>query len=308
MVQGNFIGTDVTGGLPLGNGLAGVDDQSGIGTRIGGTAAGAGNVISGNGGGGVRLSGTATAALVPGNFIGTNAAGTPGLGNVGFGVRIAADNNTIGGTAAGAGNVIAFTPDPSASPAWRSPTAGSATRSSPTAIFPNGGLGIDLGDDGLVAQRPGRRRRGGQQPPELPGPDRPAPPPAARDPGAAQQHAERHLHAPVLRQHRRATPAASARARRLGSTTVTTDAAGNATFRVTFPVDTLGQFITATATDAAGDTSEFSPVPGDDPGAGHRPDGREGRRAPAQGTVNQHLTYTVTVTNVSPRSTPPTWC
>ncbi len=46
----------------------------------------------------------------------------------------------------------------------------------------------------------------------------------------------------------------------LGSTSVTTDANGNATFNVTLPVPlAANQFVTATAIDAAGNTSEFSP-------------------------------------------------
>ena len=51
-------------------------------TSIGGTAAGAGNLISGNTSDGVEISGTGTNLnLVQGNRIGTNAAGTLPLGN-----------------------------------------------------------------------------------------------------------------------------------------------------------------------------------------------------------------------------------
>ena len=47
--------------------------------------------------------------------------------------------------------------------------------------------------------------------------------------------------------------------RYLGSTSVTTDAAGNATFSVTLPSATAsGEWVSATATDAGGNTSEFS--------------------------------------------------
>jgi uncharacterized repeat protein (TIGR01451 family) len=74
---------------------------------IGGTAAGTADVISGNTYAGVLLAGAnATGNLVLGDNIGTNAAGTAALGNV-FGVLVMAPNNFIGGTAAGAGNVIA---------------------------------------------------------------------------------------------------------------------------------------------------------------------------------------------------------
>src|SRR5262249_56152339 len=76
--------------------------------EIGGTTAGAGNRISGNRGEGVALTDTDTTRNeVAGNTIGTNAAGTAALGN-GQGVRIAlgASFNQIGGTAAGARNLI----------------------------------------------------------------------------------------------------------------------------------------------------------------------------------------------------------
>jgi hypothetical protein len=44
----------------------------------------------------------------------------------------------------------------------------------------------------------------------------------------------------------------------LGATTVTTDAAGHATFQAAVPAPSGASFVTATATDPAGNTSEFS--------------------------------------------------
>ncbi|HEX5848337.1 MAG TPA: hypothetical protein VFY59_04010, partial [Rubrobacter sp.] len=75
---------------------------------IGGPAAGARNVISGNDANGVFISGTssATGNRVQGNFIGTDRNGTTGFGNTESGVRVETPGNLIGGTAAGAGNVI----------------------------------------------------------------------------------------------------------------------------------------------------------------------------------------------------------
>ncbi len=54
---------------------------------------------------GIAISG-ATDHVIRGNYIGTSAAGDVALGNAGSGIFIAADNVTIGGTTAGAGNVI----------------------------------------------------------------------------------------------------------------------------------------------------------------------------------------------------------
>jgi hypothetical protein len=67
-----------------------------------------GLVINRFGGNGILLSGSvATGNQVSGNFIGTIAAGTKALGNADDGVDVfGADNNAVGGTTAGARNVI----------------------------------------------------------------------------------------------------------------------------------------------------------------------------------------------------------
>ena len=116
MVEGDFIGTDVTGttafdgnGNPLGSPV-GVSINSGASDNtIGGTATGAGNLISGNTVAGVEMFASAD-NVIAGNRIGTNADGTLALPNstsVSLGVYIVtAPDNTIGGTAVGAGNLI----------------------------------------------------------------------------------------------------------------------------------------------------------------------------------------------------------
>jgi hypothetical protein len=107
-VQGNFIGTDATGSVALGNGSDGVNLGSSANNLIGGTAPGAGNVISANGGAGVDILGfAATNNRVLGNFIGTDASGTTALGNALDGVQVFfGAGNLIGATSSGAGNVI----------------------------------------------------------------------------------------------------------------------------------------------------------------------------------------------------------
>jgi hypothetical protein len=72
------------------------------------TGPGGANVISGNGGSGVRITGAGTANnIVSGNYIGTDVTGKAAIGNQ-FGVRVdgGAAGNTVGGTTAGARNVI----------------------------------------------------------------------------------------------------------------------------------------------------------------------------------------------------------
>ena len=108
MVQGNDIGTDSTGAARLGNGFDGVFAINAPNNLIGGTVPGAGNVISANGSVGVQIYGPgSTGNIVQGNKIGTDSTGTAPLGNRLDGIFInAAADNTIGGPALGAGNVI----------------------------------------------------------------------------------------------------------------------------------------------------------------------------------------------------------
>ncbi len=104
-IEGNYLGTSVDGGSSLGNNVAGVAVWS-SGNFIGGTSAAARNLISGNGFG-VHFAGTASGNVVQGNYIGTNWSGTVDLGNFkGITMYDSAGNNTIGGTAPGAGNLI----------------------------------------------------------------------------------------------------------------------------------------------------------------------------------------------------------
>src|SRR5262249_35974504 len=89
-----------------------------------------------------------TGNVIQGNYIGTNAADAANIGNGSTGVAISAPSTTIGGTAGGAGNTIAHnaragvvvtraTPGGDALPGHSNPH--------------NGGVGIDLGNDGVTA-------------------------------------------------------------------------------------------------------------------------------------------------------------
>ena len=105
-IQSNRIGTDVFGSAKLFNGEEGVEIFEGSNNVIGGTASRTGNIISGNALDGVNLNLGASNNRVQGNLIGTGQNGATDLGNGETGVRVIGPGNFIGGTVAGARNVI----------------------------------------------------------------------------------------------------------------------------------------------------------------------------------------------------------
>jgi Right handed beta helix region len=112
VVEGDDIGTNLGATAAIPNGRAGVTLQGGAtGDIVGGTAAGSGDVISGNKQYGVWLiNGGTSRDVVAGDFIGTNSNGTSGggpLANVnGVEIGAGATGNTIGGSSAAARDVI----------------------------------------------------------------------------------------------------------------------------------------------------------------------------------------------------------
>ena len=108
-VIGNYIGTQVNGTTALANGSGVYLSTSTKNNTIGGTSAGARNIISGNTYYGVKIQHTGTNNnTVWGNYIGTDKNGTADLGNTSVGVYIigGAQNNTVGGTSAASRNII----------------------------------------------------------------------------------------------------------------------------------------------------------------------------------------------------------
>ena len=107
VITGDFVGTDPTGSTALPNIDAGISVDDSKNDVIGGTSAAARNIVSGNTNQNIYIIDNASGALVEGNFVGLTASGTSTLSDNGNGVSvIQSTNNTIGGTAAGAGNVI----------------------------------------------------------------------------------------------------------------------------------------------------------------------------------------------------------
>ena len=104
-----MIGLDAAGSADLGNTGDGINLNGVSGTIVGGTTAGARNVVSGNNNAGIRVTGAAaTGNQIRGNYIGVNTLGSGAVPNTNGGVILqsSAGSNVIGGTAAGAGNVI----------------------------------------------------------------------------------------------------------------------------------------------------------------------------------------------------------
>jgi hypothetical protein len=115
IVRGNFIGIDETGRYAQANVHSGVAIFNGAQhNTIGGTTNGFRNVISGNGDNGVWISNANTSQnLVIGNYIGTTADGNFKVKNELSGVSLqnGTSGNTVGGTVAGAGNLISGNKD-----------------------------------------------------------------------------------------------------------------------------------------------------------------------------------------------------
>ena len=146
-IAANWIGVDSSGAVAMRNDEDGIWLNAGTGNTVGGTTAGARNVIAGNGWSGVAVSNGGSGNVIQGNWIGLNAFGAT-LGNLTDGVRIYdGSGHQVGGTTVGAGNVIVG-----------NALRGVAIDSGPghsvlgNSMYANGGLGIDLagvaGNDG----------------------------------------------------------------------------------------------------------------------------------------------------------------
>ena len=259
---GNYIGTDASGTVALGNLSDGVSLQQASANFIGGSSAGAGNLISGNGVDGIYLT-EASWNVIQGNFIGTAADGTNALGNVYHNVEFQPDanHNTVGGVSPGAGNRIAF--------AQTSLRSGVRVRPgsmnnliSGNSIFGNALQGIDLDVFGVTgiydceSGQPANAANGGQNFPIL----------SSADSGTST-HISGSLnaktgHAYTLQCFASPTGNATGYGQGqvfLGETSVTLGATCTSSFNADLPVSVApGWVVAATATDDANNTSEFS--------------------------------------------------
>jgi uncharacterized repeat protein (TIGR01451 family) len=160
LIQGNYIGTDVTGTKALGNTqqgiLQGATDSTAVpatNSVIGGAVAGAGNLISGNTLDGISISGTVLGGIygttpegstIEGNMIGTDATGTAALPNGATGISLLAEasNNVIGGSVPGAGNNISFNTSDGVHIDSSSGGYGNGNTTIGNTITSNGGAGV----------------------------------------------------------------------------------------------------------------------------------------------------------------------
>ena len=260
VIVGNFIGVTSAGTAALGNTWSGVSCISGAGSgnfpnEIG--RQNLGNVISSNAWG-VFISDASTSNnTLKGNKIGTNLSGNLDLGNTNTGVHIAASalNNTIGGGAAADANEISF----NGIGINHSGAGGNMIRRN--SIHDNDGLGIDLAPAGVT---PNDNLDGDGGPNNLQNY------PVITFVQAFSNNVtiQGTLHSAPnqafiidLYGNAFVDPSGSGEGRTwLGGQQITTNGSGNATFNVALniPISSVGQWVTATATDASNNTSEFS--------------------------------------------------
>jgi len=257
LIQGNKIGSDFTGTLALGNAHEGIYLESAPSNIIGGIIPGAGNLISANNTWGLLLT-NASWNVIQGNLVGTKIDGVSGLGNVYHALECTnASNNTIGGTNPGAGNRIGFSQTVYAGVRIRGGSTSDAVLGN--AIFSNGGLGIDLGTYGFNANIPCDSSSGDNMLQNYPVLSQ-----AVTGNGTGIRGTlNSRPNATFLLQFF-ANPACNAHGYGdgqfyLGQTTVVTSNNCNVSFVANLPASTaVGYVVTATATDSANNTSEFS--------------------------------------------------
>jgi len=260
-VQGNYIGTDVTGNVSLNNLYAGVRIRASARNNLIGGATSRpgeppGNVISGNGLNGIAIEPNShfpTGNRVLGNLIGMNAAGTAALPNTAHGVGVVkGSSNWIGGTGAGEGNIIAHNGMDGVRLDSNAASTGNAILSN--RIFSNSYMGIDLKGDRVTPNDVGDGDAGPNNLQNFPVITSVA--------GGIIKGTLNSLPNTAFRleffSNSTCDPSGHGEGETLlGSTEVTTDGDGDATFEVSF--SGAGTNVTATATNlSTNDTSEFS--------------------------------------------------
>lgn len=272
IIAGNYIGTDTTGTIGVGNVGRGISLQSTAGTRVGTDGDGQGdgsegNVVADNGLGGIELVNSRD-SVIAGNIVGAAADGLTPLGNRtsgygaqwGYGIWLqnGSNNNRIGTNGDGVSDAV------ETNRVWFNETEGVRLTGSGTvrnevrgnSIAANGQQAIDLGDDGPdvvdsldVDSGPNEKQ------------NYPVLSQATANAGIVVSGQLNSSPSTTFTLDFYASATTGAAERYLGSGTVTTGTAGNAAFSVTLATTASdGELITATATDPVGNTSELSVV------------------------------------------------
>lgn len=250
VIEDNFIGTDAAGNDARPNRGAGLLIDNVAGNRVG-----AGNVIAGNGGDGILISGVyALANSIIGNRIGLAAGDDRPLGNAGHGIRVQdASDNLLGDDPAGTANYIAYNGG-----SGIAVLTGGGNRLLANSIHDNAGLGIDLGVSGITAND-SMDTDGGANGLQN-GPRLGAATAGSNSISGVLDSAPDQEYALHFYQSAQCDGSGSGEgAQYLGKVSVLTDAAGSGTFtaqQLQAPLQS-GQVVTATATGGEG-TSEFS--------------------------------------------------
>ena len=283
VIQGHFIGTDITGMVEHPNEARGIAIIGSSNNVIGGSAQGAGNLIAGNRATGVRMLGGSNDNLVQGNFIGVNRTVTAVIPNDrGVQIRDGARNRVLGNVIIGntydgvllwgamdtlvQGNVIAYNgygPIGDAQEAgyfgvWVS--SGTGNRIVSNQIYGNYHLGINLNNELMTPNDPGDADGGANNSQNFPVLTSAVRSAASTDISGTLNSTPNSSFTIQLF----ANPACDSTGVGegqyfLGETTVLTNGSGAASFAV--PIAALlpaGWVATATATSASGNTSEFS--------------------------------------------------
>lgn len=264
LIQGNYIGTNTggTGGLGNGPGSGIMIATNAKNNTVGG--AGVGNVISANIGFGILMFPGSNGNKIYGNMIGVTSSGGGSLGNTTQGIEVQSSSNIIGGTAAGMGNIIANSGREGIHLCGKSGCAPTKNAIRGNSIFSNTRFGINLGQDGFTPNDTGDGDSGPNNLQNFP-----IVTSATSDGsslnivGAYNSYPNGTFDLDFFRNAACDDPIFSSQAGEgktyLGSTTVSTNGSGNANFNVNFPGSApAGSVVTGTATDSAGNTSEFS--------------------------------------------------
>ncbi|MFK7730260.1 MAG: cadherin-like domain-containing protein [Pseudomonadales bacterium] len=244
IIESNRIGTNANGTAALANGDYGIDlwDGGANNNRIGGDTLAQRNVISWNAWAGIHISG-GSGNIVSGNYIGSNGTGASASNNGGIDIDGNSSGNQIGGTGPGEGNIIAL-------------NTGAGVKVSDTNSIRNtihGNEIYDNTDKGIAHLSNGNDNR---EAPQL----SIAAHDAVGNLSIFGSYSAPSLSNDVISVDYFSNTSSELEGRTyLGSDSITLDGSGNAVIEhsLTASVST-GEFLSATATDSAGNTSEFS--------------------------------------------------